>query len=79
MELENSNNFFLKNRPKLKIANFFAPGAVNHTFIDSPCMRKHINFKVFEKSGNESKKWGNGPKILGIPTKILGNPSKIFE
>ena len=81
MELENSNNFFLKNRPKLKIANFLVTilPIFCHSVIQSPCMRKHINFKVFEKSGNESKKWGNGPKILGIPTKILGNPSKIFE
>ena len=42
-------------------------------------MRKQINYKVFEESGNGSKIWGNGSKILGIPSKTLGNPSRIFH
>ena len=51
-DLENSNNFSLKIRPELKIANFLitilniektpyrrvAPSAVNHTFFDSHCI-----------------------------------------
>ena len=46
-------------------------------------MRKHINFKDFEKIGSGSKTWGkkcgNGSKIWGNGPKILGNPSKIFQ
>ena len=49
-------------------------------------MRKRINFKVLEKSGNGSKIWGNGPKIWETDQQIeifkvfekSGNGSKIW-
>ena len=36
--------------------------------------QQNENFKVFEKSGNGSKKWGNWPKNIGKLIKIKRKP-----